>query len=72
MFQIFPEMITPELRRHAKIINFGIIYGMGPFSLASELRGSDLFLDLVEDPARCHRLLDIPGYFKIVDQFQTA
>jgi len=37
VFQIFPEMITPELRRHAKIINFGIIYGMGPFSLAKEL-----------------------------------
>ncbi|MFO7964289.1 MAG: DNA polymerase I [Desulfobacterales bacterium] len=37
IFQIFPEMITPELRRHAKIINFGIIYGMGPFSLAKEL-----------------------------------
>lgn len=38
VFQIFPEMITPELRRHAKIINFGIIYGMGPFSLAKELK----------------------------------
>jgi DNA polymerase I len=37
VFQIFPEMITPELRRHAKIINFGIIYGMGPFGLAKEL-----------------------------------
>jgi len=37
VFQIFPEMITPELRRHAKIINFGIIYGMSPFSLSKEL-----------------------------------
>ena len=37
VFQVFPEMITPELRRHAKIINFGIIYGMSPFSLSKEL-----------------------------------
>ncbi len=38
VFQVFPEMITPELRRHAKIINFGIIYGMSPFSLSKELK----------------------------------
>jgi DNA polymerase-1 len=37
VFQVFPEMITPELRRHAKIINFGIIYGMSPFSLSKQL-----------------------------------
>jgi DNA polymerase I len=37
VFGIFPEMITPELRRHAKIINFGIIYGMSAFSLSKEL-----------------------------------
>jgi DNA polymerase-1 len=37
VFQIFPEMITPELRRQAKVINFGIIYGMGAFRLANEL-----------------------------------
>jgi DNA polymerase-1 len=37
VFQVFPEMITPELRRQAKVINFGIIYGMGAFRLANEL-----------------------------------
>jgi DNA polymerase-1 len=37
VFQVFPSMITPELRRQAKIINFGIIYGMGAFSLSKEL-----------------------------------
>ncbi|MEW5908310.1 MAG: DNA polymerase I, partial [Thermodesulfobacteriota bacterium] len=37
VFQVFPSMITPELRRQAKVINFGIIYGMSPFGLSREL-----------------------------------
>jgi DNA polymerase-1 len=37
IFQVFPEMITPDLRRQAKTINFGIIYGMSAFRLAKEL-----------------------------------
>jgi DNA polymerase-1 len=37
VFQLFPSMITSEMRRQAKVINFGIIYGMGPFRLAREL-----------------------------------
>lgn len=37
IFQLFPSMITPEMRRQAKVINFGIIYGMGPFRLSKEL-----------------------------------
>jgi len=37
VFQVFPEFITPELRRQAKVINFGIIYGMSAFSLSKEL-----------------------------------
>jgi DNA polymerase-1 len=37
VFQVFPSFVTPELRRHAKVINFGIIYGMSPFGLAKEL-----------------------------------
>jgi len=37
VFQLFPSMITPEMRRQAKVINFGIIYGMGSFRLAREL-----------------------------------
>lgn len=38
MFDIFPEMVTPEQRRMAKTINFGIMYGMSPFRLAGELK----------------------------------
>ncbi len=37
VFQTIPDMVTPELRRQAKAINFGIIYGMSPFGLSKEL-----------------------------------
>ncbi len=37
VFQVFPAMITPDLRRQAKVINFGIIYGMSPYGLSKEL-----------------------------------
>ncbi|WP_298438427.1 DNA polymerase I [Geobacter sp.] len=37
VFGLFPEMVTPEMRRQAKAINFGVIYGQGPFSLAKQL-----------------------------------
>ncbi|OGQ03042.1 MAG: DNA polymerase I [Deltaproteobacteria bacterium RBG_19FT_COMBO_58_16] len=37
VFGIMPALVTSEMRRRAKAINFGIIYGMGPYGLASEL-----------------------------------
>ena len=37
VFGIMPGLVTKEMRRRAKAINFGIIYGMGPFGLASDL-----------------------------------
>jgi DNA polymerase-1 len=37
VFQLLPSLITPEMRRQAKVINFGIIYGMSPFRLSNEL-----------------------------------
>lgn len=37
VFQVLPGMIGDDLRRQAKAINFGIIYGMGAFKLSNEL-----------------------------------
>ena len=31
------DMVLPEMRRIAKIVNFGIMYGAGPFRLSQEL-----------------------------------
>jgi DNA polymerase-1 len=36
VFGVAPEAVTPDLRAKAKVINFGIIYGMGPQRLARE------------------------------------
>ena len=37
LFGVMPELVSQEMRRQAKVINFGVIYGMGPYGLAQEL-----------------------------------
>jgi DNA polymerase-1 len=38
VFGVLPGAISAEMRRAAKVINFGIVYGMGPQRLARELQ----------------------------------
>jgi DNA polymerase-1 len=37
IFGVTPEAVSSEQRRYAKVINFGLIYGMSTFGLASNL-----------------------------------
>ena len=37
VFDIPPELMLPEIRSRAKAINFGIVYGIGAFSLSKQI-----------------------------------
>jgi len=37
VFNVAPDQVSSEQRRHAKVINFGLIYGMSSFGLARSL-----------------------------------
>lgn len=38
IFGVSPEEVTPEMRRTAKIVNFGVNYGISDFGLATDLK----------------------------------
>jgi len=46
IYNVPHDAVTPEMRRHAKAVNFGLIYGMSPFGLS---RSTDLTLAEAED-----------------------
>ena len=37
VFGVSPEEVTPLMRRSAKAVNFGIVYGISPFSLSQDI-----------------------------------
>ena len=37
VFGVPPEAVTHEMRRRAKAVNFGIVYGISPFSLSQDI-----------------------------------
>jgi DNA polymerase-1 len=37
VFEVSPDEVSPNLRRHAKVINFGIAYGMSAYGLSQDL-----------------------------------
>jgi DNA polymerase-1 len=48
VFKVDPVMVTPDMRRAAKAVNFGIVYGQTPFGLAQTLcidrKEADLYI----------------------------
>ena len=36
-FHVEPLDVTPEMRRRAKAVNFGVVYGISPFSLSQDI-----------------------------------
>ncbi len=40
IFEVPRSMVTPELRRRAKAVNFGIVYGIGAYSLSQDVHVS--------------------------------
>ena len=37
VFGVSPELVTGEMRKRAKAVNFGIIYGIGDYSLSEDI-----------------------------------
>ena len=52
VFGVPPEAVTPEMRSQAKVVNFGIVYGMSDYGLAQELK---------IEPREAHRYIE--NYF---------
>ncbi|MDD4689802.1 MAG: DNA polymerase I [Eubacteriales bacterium] len=38
VFGVYPDFVTGQMRSRAKAVNFGIVYGIGAFSLAQDLK----------------------------------
>ncbi len=53
VFGVPPLMVTPDHRRQAKVVNFGIVYGLSPFGLSQQLG---------IEPAEARRFID--AYFE--------
>ena len=47
--------VNSEQRRHAKVINFGLIYGMGAFGLATSSASSRMARDYIDRTSRAIR-----------------
>ena len=60
IFGVPLEKVTPPMRREAKVINFGIIYGMSPYGLSQQLG---------TEPKIAQDYID--GYFKKYSAVQT-
>ncbi len=65
-----PEEITPEMRRQAKVINFGILYGMGIAALRRNLGGTREEAQKFYDNY-FSQFKELSGYLEEVKKFAT-
>jgi DNA polymerase I len=63
IYGISPDAVSKEMRRHAKAVNFGLIYGMSAFGLT---RSTDLTLAEAENFVRTY-FEKFPGIKKYLD-----
>jgi DNA polymerase-1 len=68
VFQVAPSQITADLRRQAKAINFGIIYGMSAFGLSQQLNISQKMAKTYID----HYFARYQGVKRFIDQTVSA
>jgi len=64
VFEVEASRVTPELRRQAKAINFGIIYGMSAFGLSRQLEISQAMARVYID----HYFARYPGVKRFIDR----
>jgi DNA polymerase-1 len=68
VFHVAPEDVTVEMRRRAKVINFGILYGMGVTALRQNLGGerkdAQIFYDnyFAQFPTIAHYLQSVKNF----------
>lgn len=63
-----PDQVSQEMRRRAKAVNFGLIYGMSPFGLS---RSTDLTLAEAEEFVRVY-FERFPGVRRFLDQIRRG
>ena len=67
VFGVDPEQINPEMRRRAKAVNFGLIYGMTPFGLT---RATDFTLAEAEEFVKVY-FERFPGVRRYLDDVRV-
>jgi DNA polymerase-1 len=67
VFGLDPEQINPEMRRRAKAVNFGLIYGMTPFGLT---RATDFTLAEAEEFVKVY-FERFPGVRRYLDEVRV-
>lgn len=64
VFHVPFDEVTPEMRRRAKAVNFGIVYGISPFGLANQLS--------ISSKEAAELIKQFKSAFEGIDEFQKS